>query len=423
MQEEFLHYVWKHKALKTTQLKAVNGEAILIKNFGQHNLNSGPDFFNALIQIDNQLWAGNVEIHIKSSDWYAHNHEKDRAYDSVILHVVWEHDIEIFRRDNSTLPTLELSNYVDVKLYGNYKKLIRSKLWINCQNDFSSIDDFTVMNWLERLYIERLESKLKDINNLLKDSKNNWEAVLFKLLFKNFGLKTNGESFLSIANSIDYSVFQKSRNDVFQMEAILFGLSGLLENDGQEPYMINLKNQYLFLQRKFNLSDSGVLKPKFFRLRPHNFPTIRISQFANLYALQTNLFSRIIEVQAKKEFYELFRIGVTDFWKSHYTFSKVSKISQKPLTKSFIDLLIINTIIPIKFSYARFIGKKADDEILDLLKELKFEKNAITQKFLDLKSLETHALTSQALLELKQNYCDKNQCLRCAIGNGLIVKN
>lgn len=423
MQEDFLHYVWKHKVFSTTSLKTTRGESISVLKLGEHNHNSGPDFFNTQLSIDGQLWAGNVEIHVKSSDWYVHGHEKDKAYDNVILHVVWEHDTDIFRNDNSVIPTLELKNFVDVHLINNYKELLQSKSWINCETHYSEVDEFVLNNWLERLYIERLERKSDEILKFLKDSQNDWEAVLFKMLLKNFGLKVNGEAFLSLANSLDYSVVRKLQHNTLDFEALLFGQAGLLEDDVQECYFLDLKKRYQFLKQKFKLNNQGVLPLQFFRLRPPNFPTIRLSQFVNLYVLEQQLFSKIINVNTVDELYILFGKGVTEFWRTHYTFKTVSKKSKKNISKSFIDLLIINTIIPLKFSYAKVKGENIEEELFDLIKNLKIEKNSIVDKYLQLRTIEKNALSSQALLQLKTFYCDKNNCLQCAIGNSLIIKN
>ncbi|MDN3493565.1 DUF2851 family protein [Winogradskyella bathintestinalis] len=424
MQEDFLHYIWKHKAFDSFSLKTTNGDLINIANLGRHNHNAGPDFFNAQLSIAGQLWAGNVEIHIKSSDWYLHNHEKDSAYDNVILHVVWEHDSEIFRKNNTLIPTLELKHYVDKNLLTNYHRLLQSKTWINCETSFSEINDFLLNNWLERLYIERLERKSETIEQLLKKSNNDWEAVLFKMLMKNFGLKVNGESFLSLANSIDFTLIRKLQGNVLNLEALLFGQSGLLSDDQiEDAYYIDLKNRYGYLKQKFNLNNNGVSPLHFFRLRPPNFPTIRLSQFANLYSLEQHLFSKVMKLNTKDEIYNFFNLGVTGFWRTHYTFAKSSKVSKKALTKSFIDLLIINTLIPLKFSYAKSQGKSVEDSIFDLIKEVKIENNSIVTKFLGLKPMAKNALNSQALLQLKYHYCDNNKCLQCIVGNNLIVKN
>lgn len=423
MQEDFLHYIWKHKKFNASALKTTKGEAVAIINLGQHNHNAGPDFFNGQLRINGQLWAGNVEIHIKSSDWYVHNHEKDAAYDNVILHVVWEHDTEIFRKDNTQIATVELKPYVDSGLLTNYQKLMQSKSWINCESDFCNTNDFVLHNWLERLFIERLERKSNDISMLLKASNNNWEAVLFKMLAKNFGLKVNGASFLSLSNSFDFGILRKLQNNVLDVEALFFGQTSLLNEDCQDVYFLDLQKRYQFLKQKFSLQQQGITPLQFFRLRPPNFPTIRLSQLANLYTKEHGLFSKVISLQTKNEFYKLFSVETSEFWQTHYTFSKASKTSKKKLTKAFIDLLIINTIIPIKFSYAKANGKAIESEVFGIISSLKLESNSITEAFLKLKPMEKNALTSQSLIQLKTEYCEKNKCLQCAIGNSLIVKN
>lgn len=423
MQEDVLHYIWKHKAFDSALLKTTKGEDIDIVQLGQHNDNAGPDFFNAQLRISGQLWAGNVEIHIKSSDWYVHHHEMDKAYDNVILHVVWEHDTEIYRKDNSEIPTLELKDYVDKSLMDNYQRLMLSRSYINCEMHFPEVDQFLLNNWLDRLYIERLERKSEVIQQLLKASNNDWEAVLFKMLLKNFGLKINGDAFLSLANSIDFSVVRKLQNNVLDLEALLFGQSNLLTDTNiMDNYYIDLRHRYGYLKQKYNLNSDGVLPIKFFRLRPPNFPTVRLSQFANLYSLEQNLFSKVMDLKTVDGFYKFFNKGVTGFWMTHYTFGKTSKVSKKLMTKSFIDLLIINTLIPLKFSYAKTFGKSIEEDVFKLVRAIKIENNSVVSKFMELKPMEKNALTSQAILQLKQNYCENNKCLQCAVGNSLIVK-
>jgi len=423
MQENFLHYIWKHKKIKFNNLKTTIGESIVVLAVGQHNFNSGPDFFNAKLKIEEQLWAGNVEIHIKSSDWFLHNHEIDKAYDNVILHVVWEDDTEVFRNDNTPIPTLELKNIVDTTMLSNYEKLFtKQKKWINCENDFALPDNFILNNWLERLYFERLERKSKTIETLLAESKNDWESVLFKMLTKNFGLKVNGDSFFSLAQSIEFSIVRKTQYNAQVLEALLFGQSGLLDQDIENAYHSNLSKEYEFLKQKFNLQNAQVLPIQFFRLRPPNFPTIRISQLARLYNKHQNLFSKIIECNKLDDFYELFKVSTSEFWKTHYTFQKESKTSIKTLSKSFIDLLLINTILPIKFSYAKQKGEAIDSEIIKIASTISSEKNNIIKAFNNLKKVSKSSLDSQALIQLKTEYCDKNKCLQCAIGNSLINK-
>lgn len=421
MQEAFLHYLWKFKKFNLTNLKTTQSETIFVKSVGTHNYNSGPDFFNAQIQIGSQLWAGNVEIHLKSSDWFVHNHQTDTNYDNVILHVVWQDDVAVFRKDNTKIPTLELQHFVDKSLLNNYQKLFsKQQKWINCENDFKTRDTFLLSNWLERLYFERLENKSQVINDLLQKSQNNWEAVLFKMLAKNFGLKVNSEAFLSVANSVDFSIVRKLQHNSMQLEALLFGQANLLNHDIEDFYFKTLNNEYKFLKQKFQLDSDNVVPLQFFRLRPNNFPTIRLSQLANLYHKQANLFSKVIQLQNKEAIYELFEISTSNYWKNHYTFGKVSKNSIKKLTKSFIDLVIINTIIPLKFAYSKTLAKDENESILQLIKQLKSENNTIVNKFNNLKQVANSALESQALIELKTNYCDKNKCLQCAIGNSLL---
>ncbi|MDB4121398.1 DUF2851 family protein [bacterium] len=418
MQEDFLHYIWKHKKFRFNNLETTTGESIVVTSVGQHNFNSGPDFFNSKIKVGDQLWAGNVEIHIKSSDWFLHSHEQDQAYDNVILHVVWEDDTEVFRKDNTPIPTLQLKDVVDVTMLNNYEKLFaKQNKWINCENDFPSTDDFVLSNWLERLYLERLERKSETINTLLVASKNDWESVFFKMLTKNFGLKVNGESFFSLAQSIDFSIIRKTQSNPQVLEAFLFGQAGLLEQDIENAYYLSLKNEYKFLKQKFGLQNNQVLPLQFFRLRPPNFPTIRLSQLANLYNKHQNLFSKVIELNEVEDFYELFKVSTSEFWKTHYTFQKASKTSIKTLSKSFVDLLLINTILPIKFCYAKQKGVEIDSEIIKIVTAITSEKNNIISAFNNLKKVSKSSLDSQALIQLKTEYCDKNNCLKCAVGN------
>ena len=384
-------------------------------------MNSGPDFFNAQLKINGQLWAGNVEIHIKSSDWYVHNHEQDSAYDNVIIHVVWEDDMPIFRNNNSSLTTLILKNYVNETLLNNYYKLFNKKQsWINCENDIKNMDTFLLNNWKERLYIERLNNKSTQILSLLKESKNDWEAVLFKMLAKNFGLKVNGDSFMDMSNSFDFSIVRKNQHNIVQLESLFFGQSGMLYKNIEEVYYIELQKEYQFLSKKYSITAIAKDTVKFFRLRPNNFPTIRLSQLANLYVLHQNLFSKLINITVVSDYYDLLKVETSKYWESHYSFTSLSSKRKKVLTKQFIDLLLINTIIPLKFVYQKYIGKLKEEHILQLIQEIKPEKNSIIDKFNALEISSSNAFESQALLQLKNEYCTKQKCLQCAIGNSLL---
>ncbi|WP_299395871.1 DUF2851 family protein [uncultured Gelidibacter sp.] len=421
MQEAFLHYIWQFKKFDTARLQTTHGEAIVLRNNGQPNLNGGPDFFNAQLQINGQIWVGNVEIHIKSSDWYVHNHEVDAAYDNVILHVVYEHDTDIFRKDNSIIPTLELKSIIHKNVFHNYQKLLLTPhKWINCESDFADVDDFLLQNWLERLYIERLERKSTMIEELLDTSKNDWEAVLFVLLAKNFGLKVNGAAFLSMANSFDFSIVRKLQSQPLQLEALFFGQVGVLEKDVENAYYLNLIKEYQFLKQKFNLSTTNVIPLQFFRLRPPNFPTIRLSQLAMLYYQHPNFFTKVMAAESLEDLYALFQVGTSEFWETHFTFEKTSKTSKKLLTKNFIDLLLINTVLPLRFSYLKYQGKNPTEPTLVLAQKISPENNSIITAYHHLKPIATSAMISQALLQLKTEYCDKNKCMECAIGHALI---
>ena len=407
------------KSLQTT-----NQERITLKAVGLPNSNSGPDFFNALLSIGSQLWAGNVELHVKSSDWYVHHHEINTAYDNVILHVVWEHNMEVFRNDNTPIPTLELKHCILPHTLRNYQSLInKKKQWIPCEDRISTVDAFTVNHWMERLYLERLEEKCLEVEAQLLDSKNNWEAVLFWQLAKSFGLKVNGDAFLSISKSIDFSVIQKVRFEPRNLEALLFGQSGLLNTAAEHLYISELKTIYAFLKNKFSLSTTGIIPVRFFRLRPPNFPTIRLAQLADVYSRQSSLFSKIIQARSIEQLQSIFEGATSTFWITHYTFDKTSKSTPKKLTKPFINLLIVNTIIPIKFAFNKFNRDSNQDDLLEIMQKTTMEHNSIVDKFHSLYPFRKTALDSQALIQLKSNYCSKNKCLHCAIGSALLNRN
>lgn len=421
MNEEFLHYVWKYQLFSFHNLKTTFEEDLTILKVGSHNHNSGPDFLNSQIEINNQVWFGNIEIHVKSSDWYVHHHEIDQNYDAAILHVVWEDDATIFMRDNRPLPVLVLKDFVFKSALNNYQNLFSIKQrWIPCEMEISSIDNFTLGNWKERLFFERLERKSLFIDALLVHQNNDFEAVLFQLLAKNFGLKVNADAFLSLSKSIDFSIVRKVRANEQQLMALFFGQAGFLAEELEEVYYLALKKEYAYLQHKYALQPLLKQQFSFFRMRPTNFPTLRIAQLVSLYHLHQNLFSKLMQVSKIEVFYSLFTVSLPSFWQQHYTFETVSKKSTKRLSKAFIDLLIINTIIPLKFVYEKSRGGVNEVEIRSVLNQLKPEKNAIISKFESFKIASKSAFDTQSLLELKNNYCAPKRCLECAIGNAVL---
>ena len=420
MKEDFLHYLWKFNNFNTRTLKSTTGELITIIHVGQYLEQAGPDFFNAQIIIGNQKWAGNVEIHLKSSDWYAHHHEKDSAYENIILHVVWEHDVEIYRSDNSVVPVLALKEFVSSETIANYNSLRSTKSWIYCEKQLADLDDFLLSNWQERLFFERLERKSKPIFELLHQTNSDWESVLFYLLAKNFGLNTNGESFFKIASSIPFSIIRKEGFELANIEALLFGNAGLLDSDKEDQYFSDLKFRYYYLLQKYQLEKPIIAPVQFFKLRPDNFPTIRLSQLAALYHSQQNLFSKIIQLNSALAIYQFFEVSASSYWSSHYQFDKESPKKKKLMSKSFIDLLIINTILPIQFAYAQSLGKENSEDLIQLLVAISPEKNSIIDKFKSFGITSKNAFETQSLLQLKKEYCNKSKCLECAIGVELL---
>lgn len=423
MKEDFLHYLWKFKKFDTLHLKTSNKQEITIISVGQYLEQAGPDFFNAQIIIGNQKWAGNVEIHLKSSDWYVHHHEKDSAYENVILHVVWEHDTEVFRKNNTEIPVLELKNYVSKEALVNYQKLMAPKSWIFCEKQLIDLDDFVLKNWQERLFFERLERKSKAIYNLLEQTNNDWEAVLFCMLAKNFGLNTNGETFLKIAKAIPFSVIRKESFEVENLEALLLGKAGLLAFEKEDNYFKDLKFRYFYLLHKYQLASESEGQVQFFKHRPDNFPTIRLSQLAHLYHLHQNLFSKINSNYSIESIYQLFQVSPSVYWETHYQFDKMSPKKSKKLSKSFVDLVLINTIIPIQFAYAKSLGKEITDDLIPVLIAVAPEKNSIIEKFASFGIKANNSFESQSLLQLKNEYCLSGKCLECAIGMELLKSN
>ncbi|MBO6606029.1 DUF2851 family protein [Psychroserpens sp.] len=423
MIENFLHYVWLYKKIDILHLQTTQLEPLEVISVGFPNPNSGPDFFNGQLRIGEHIWIGNIEIHIKSSDWYIHNHQNDDAYDNVILHVVYEHDVEIYRRDNSVIPTLELQNYINQDLLTSYEKLVKGdKRFINCDFGISAISKFVWHEWIDKLYFERLNERCDFVAELINRTNGDWEAVLFMALAKSFGSNVNGDAFLSIAKSFDFKVIQKLSPNAIELEALFFGQSGLLDTSIDDSYHKKLQVTYNILKQKFQLDSAGVQKLKFFRLRPINFPTIRLSQLAVLYAKESRLFSKIIETETIRGYYDLLRVKVTKYWESNYTFKNTAKSSTKLLTKPYIDLLLMNTILPIKFYYAKEKGLDISEHIVQLMSTIASETNSIIKNFEALKVRSPNAFYSQALIQLKTVYCDHNKCLKCSIGHVLLSK-
>ena len=419
MKEEFLHYVWKYKLYQSNSLKTQNGEKIEILNSGIHNFDSGPDFFNAKVKIGDTIWAGNIEIHLKSSDWLVHKHDSDKAYDNVILQVLLQNDKEICRTNGQIIPTLEIE--FNKELLSNYESLLKNETWISCQDYLQTVDPFIIQNCLEKLAIERLEQKSVRIMELLKLVNNSWETAFYYHLARNFGFKLNSDPFELLAKSLPLNNIAKHKDDITQIEALLFGQAGFLDEESGDEYFLNLRKEYLYLQNKFQLKPIEKHLWKFLRSRPVNFPTIRIAQFAQLIYKSTALFSKIIETKNVSEFHKLFIVKPSSYWDTHYVFNKESVSKSKILGKSAIDIILINTIVPFLFVYGKSKGiSELQERAINLLENIKAEKNSIITKWADLNIKSSNAFDTQALIQLKNNYCNEKKCLNCQIGNSLI---
>jgi hypothetical protein len=420
MKEEFLHYVWQYKKFELSNLTTVAGESVVVRTVGSYLQQAGPDFFNAQLVIGGQRWAGNVEMHLKSSDWYLHQHELDPNYDTVILHVVWEHDVDVYRKDNTVLPVLELKHYVTEETLSNYYDLTVPKTWIYCEQQLAQLDSFVWKNWSERVFFERLEQKAVLIQKLLRDSSSDWEAVLFWLLAKNFGLNTNGDSFLRVAQSIPFSVVRKESHDLLSLEALFLGSAGLIPAAGEDVYTQSVHARYVYLCHKYQLVPLAYVSMAFFQHRPDNFPTIRFVQLAGLYYQQRQLFEAVLQVRTRNDATALFRVSVSEYWQTHYQFDVRSVMKRKALSTSFVDLLLINTLVPLRFAYAQSMGNPLEEQLVELMQSIPAEKNIIIEKFATFGIRAQHAFESQSLLQLKQVYCAYGKCLGCGIGLQLL---
>ncbi|ARN79184.1 hypothetical protein BST97_14985 [Nonlabens spongiae] len=420
MREDFIHYLWKFKKLNGLELLTTTGKRIVIKSLGQHNHHSGPDFFNGRLSIDGQEWAGNIEMHLKASDWFLHGHDDDPAYNNVILHVVWTHDADIATRDGLKIPVLEVSRYVDPDLLKSYQNLfkVKQQQFINCENSIPQINPFKISQWKEKLFIERLEQKSLRISKLLERNTGDWEATFLQLLARSFGTKVNADAFEQTARSMAPSVVRKLAKDAFQLESTLLGQAGLLEKDTEDQYMVDCRREYAFAKAKHSLKPIDTAM-KFFRIRPVNYPTIRLSQLARLYHFNPLLFGEVLLCKNLDELYDLFNVKASSYWDDHHVFGKQSKNREKYLSRDFVDLLIINCVVPIKFAYAQYEGKDNVEDLMELLSVLKPENNTIVEGFMRLITVD-NAVDSQAVLQLKPNYCDVNKCLSCDIGVGLL---
>lgn len=418
MNEEILQYLWNFKKFRRFNFVSVDGKNIEILDFGEWNKNSGPDFLFAKIKIDNIIFAGNIEIHTKASDWFFHNHSGNPEFGNLILHAVYINDCEIPELENQQIPTLELKDYIDETLIQKHQDLREEHSFIPCEDLFDK--DKIPLFFEEEVLLKKLDFKSESLELSLKKNQNNYEAVLFQQLAYAFGLKVNAEIFLQLAESLDFSVIQKIKQNKTQLEALLFGISNFLDEPKDEMIII-WKREFDFLKVKFNLTEVRIA-PKFSKLRPPNFPTIRLSQLANLYHSQPNLFSKIIEAKTIDDLYLIFEdISASEYWNNHFNFGKISPVeSQKSLSKDFIDLIIINAILPIKYFYQKNHNPEITDVIFEFYKQLKPEKNSVLDEWKNLGVKFKNALQTQVFLYQYKTFCTQKKCLNCSIGFQLL---
>ncbi len=420
MKEKFLHFIWRFQLFHNFPLCTTDGSIVSVEEKGLWNkLDSGPDFSMAKIKIDNQIWAGNVEIHVRSSDWDLHKHSSDKNYENVILHVVFEHDKEIEFLRSRKIQTLELKNFIPSEVLSNYERLIDAgKNFIPCEKSIHLIREESVKFWLERLVIERLERKTNEIEQEFLNCNKDWEELLFKKMAYAFGLKINAESFADWANSFPFKVLTKIQTKPDLVYALFFGQAGFLDFETEEIYTSNLKKDYSFLQSKFGLNPLDKSVFEFFRLRPPSFPTVRLMQLATLYGHYQNVFMFLMGTKDLGKIRQVFRdLKYPEFWKNHFTLEKESPVrSDKEISDELIDRIIINVILPLKFVYAKHRATNVSDELLEGLRNLPAEKNTIIQEFSKLGLKAENAFESQAYLELKRHFCNEKKCLNCALG-------
>lgn len=420
MTEDFLYYLWQYKTYKLP-LCTMGGEEITVLDTGMRNYDSGPDFSFAKLKIGDTVWAGNVEMHLKSSDWIRHGHGDDPAYESVILHVVYEHDADVVTSGGSKLDVLELKERLENGEYARYKKLITSKTWVACSGQIKEINDVNLYAWLDRLLVERLEAKVEVVEALLQSTKNNWEQAFYISLARNFGFNTNSDAFELLARHTPIEVLARYKNSLFQLEALLFGQSSLINPNLKEEYPKSLYEEYVFLQKKHHLSPINASMWKFLRMRPVNFPSIRIAQFAKLVHQSSHLFSVIIDTDKLEDLRVFFELDPSVYWEDHYVFGKKSKVQKKCFGYSSFDLVLINTIVPFLFVYAQHQGDEAlRNRALMFLQHTKAESNAMVKSFGREGVKVHHAGHSQALIQLKNNYCQHQKCLQCTVGICLV---
>ena len=423
MKEDLLQFIWKFQYFNSSELTSTDGDLVQIIYPGAYNSNQGPDFKEAKIKINNILWSGNVELHINSSHWNTHHHSDDSNYNNIILHVVWNHDTEIKDANGNNLSTIELQARVSKLLLGKYRRLKENARFIACENLPSAVGSLALNSWKQRLVAERLIAKSKNIFTDLEQTNYHWEETFWWLIAANFGLTLNSGAFKKMAQSLPLALVAKHKRNIIQIEALLYGQAGLLGQAFDDKYPKMLQKEYLFYQKKYKLAPPNK-ELYYLRMRPANFPTIRLAQLAMLVCSSEHLFSKIKETESVEEVKKMFNVSANDYWHYHYVFDETSEYKIKKLGSQMINNIIINTVVPVIFSYSLHHSEEVlQEKAIRWLEEIAPEKNTITQGFEKLQYSNESAFDSQAYIQLKKEYCDHNFCLQCAIGNSILKKH
>ncbi|MDR0365083.1 MAG: DUF2851 family protein [Bacteroidales bacterium] len=420
MSEQFLYYLWQNRLI-CGDLTLTDMRKVEILYPGSRNSGAGPDFFNARIKIERTEWAGNVEMHLRSSDWELHKHHQDKNYDNVILHVVLEDDQPVSYSNGEPIPTLVCQNNFDVDMLESYERMIANRHFVPCAGAIAHCDDFVMMSWLENIAAERLIMRQKEIEKVLEYTQNDWNRAYYVRLCRNFGFKVNAEPFELLETILPLQVLLKNNADIDDIEALVFGAAGFLEKNHNDEYPRQLRNNFLFFKRKYEINPMEAHLWKFMRVYPGNFPTIRLSQFAQVAALNGIQFSNILGAKDIREIKSYFRVSTTPYWETHYQFDKTSWKRDKKLGNESINLLLINTILPFVFAYGRLREELSFcEKAIELFQQLPPENNYIIRKWKEIGVKAQNAMESQALLHLKEKYCNTKRCLQCRIGDYLL---
>ena len=419
MKEEFIYYLWENRLLHL-DLKTTDNEEITILSVGIRNHDSGADFVNARIKIGDALWAGQVEIHVRASDWFKHNHHNDANYDSVILHVVYENDT-----DSLKIPTLEIKDKFDLSIFHKYNWFFGSRNWIPCGEFVGGVQNFTLISWLDRMLVEHLENECKDLDFKLKNNQYDWEQAFYQRLMRYFGLKVNNDSFEYLSRILPLNLLLRHRDNDIYIESMMFGCAGFLERDFEEDYPSLLKRDFMMLKSKFGLKVMPLSNWKFLRLRPPNFPTIRIAQLAKIITKNGNMFSKIRDADDIQEIKDLFDIELNSYWDNHFQFDKTSKVERrKILGKTAVDLIIINAIVPMLFYYGHTHSLESyKEKAMSFLEQIEAEDNLIIRNFQNSGVVLQNAFQTQAILYMYKYYCKRRRCLECRIYSVLSKRN